>query len=81
MKGTNKFFAGVLLGAVAGAAIAVFLKSEKGQELLAKVKKGAEDLGDNVKTKWEAFEEEISASLQKEEGAMAGMETNNEVSS
>jgi gas vesicle protein len=46
MKGSQKFLAGVLIGAAAGAAIAIFLKSEKGQELLAKAKECTNDWAD-----------------------------------
>ena len=58
MKGSQKFLAGVLIGAAAGAAIALFLKSEKGQELLAKAKECTNDWADQVKDKWNAFKEE-----------------------
>jgi gas vesicle protein len=58
MKGSQKFLAGVLIGAAAGAAIALFLKSEKGQELLAKAKECTNDWADQIKDKWNAFKEE-----------------------
>lgn len=46
----NKFIAGLLLGAIAGTALVLFLNSEKGKELIEDLKEGAgklqEDLGD-----------------------------------
>lgn len=53
MKSSNKFLAGVLLGAAVGAVLALFLKSDKGKELVDKVKEGASDLADNVKAKYD----------------------------
>ncbi|MEO7532046.1 MAG: YtxH domain-containing protein [Sediminibacterium sp.] len=44
-----KFLAGILLGALAGTAVVLFLNSEKGKELVKDLKEGAvnmkEDLG------------------------------------
>lgn len=58
MKGSQKFLAGVLIGAAAGAVLALFLKSDKGQELLAKAKECTNDFADSLKEKWEAMKEE-----------------------
>jgi|GEM_PF-6254957 len=58
MKGANKFFAGILFGVTAGVALALFLKSDKGKEIMEKVKEGAEDLVDNIKSKCESFTSE-----------------------
>jgi gas vesicle protein len=44
----NKFLAGILLGAAAGASIAILLSSDKGKELLDQVKGYAEKATDEV---------------------------------
>lgn len=44
MDGKSKFIAGLLLGAAAGAAVALFLQSEKGKEMMSTVKDAADDL-------------------------------------
>lgn len=44
----NKFVAGILLGAAAGASLALLLSSDKGKELLDQVKGYAEKATDEV---------------------------------
>ena len=44
MDGKSKFIAGLVLGAAAGAAVALFLQSEKGKEMMSTVKDAADDL-------------------------------------
>ena len=48
MSTNGKFLTGLLLGAAAGASIALLLQSEKGQELLDNVKDMAEKATDEV---------------------------------
>lgn len=48
MKGSNKFLAGIVLGAAAGVVVALFLKSDKGKELVANIKEKAEDLANDL---------------------------------
>ncbi|MDB5229710.1 MAG: hypothetical protein JWN76_515 [Chitinophagaceae bacterium] len=48
MSTNGKFLTGLLLGAAAGASIALLLQSEKGQELLDNVKEMAEKATDEV---------------------------------
>ncbi|MDB5211193.1 MAG: hypothetical protein JWQ30_2020 [Sediminibacterium sp.] len=62
---SNKFIAGVLLGAVAGTALVLFLNSEKGKELIKDLKEGAgkmqedlSDLADDVLQKGRSFMDE-----------------------
>jgi len=54
MPGNSKFIAGLLVGAAAGAAIAVLLNSEKGKEIIADIKAAAGKL-----------EEELSSVMEK----------------
>jgi len=56
----QKFLAGLLIGAAAGAAITVFLHSKKGKELLASAKEKAEDWGDDIKDKLSDIDDGIN---------------------
>jgi gas vesicle protein len=66
MSGINKFIAGVVLGAAAGAAITVFLQTEKGKKVMSDVKDAAANAGEKIKSKLKEFDEEISELFRKE---------------
>ena len=66
MSGINKFIAGVVLGAAAGATITVFLQTEKGKKVMSDVKDAAANAGEKIKSKLKEFDEEISELLRKE---------------
>ncbi len=53
MTDNHKFFTGLLLGAAAGAALALFLNSEKGKEIISNVKSSADKMEDEFQAKWE----------------------------
>jgi gas vesicle protein len=57
----NKFVAGLVLGAGAGAAIAMFLQTEKGKEILSDIK----DTGTNLRSNLKNFETEMNDLVQK----------------
>jgi gas vesicle protein len=65
MTDNHKFLAGLLLGAAAGAALALFLNSEKGKEIINNAKEGAEKLEDDLHNKWEEFDTLMNDILQK----------------
>ncbi len=65
MTDNQKFIAGLLLGAVAGAALALFLKSEKGEELVTDVKEGAAHVEEDLKAKLHEFDTAVNQLLQK----------------
>jgi gas vesicle protein len=65
MSDNQKFIAGLLLGAVAGAALALFLSSEKGKSVVADVKEGAENLQDKLQEKMTDFDQAVQDVLQK----------------
>jgi len=61
----QKFLAGLLIGAAAGAAITVFLHSKKGQALLASAKEKAEDWGDEIQDKLSDIDDNINDLVDK----------------
>ncbi len=65
MTDNQKFIAGLLLGAVSGAAIALFLKSNKGKQLMADVKEGADLVQEEVKVKLKDFDAAVDNLLEK----------------
>ncbi len=46
----SKLLLGFILGAAAGAAVGVLLTSDKGKELLSKIKESASEFEDEIKT-------------------------------
>ena len=65
MSGNQKLIAGLLLGAVAGAALALFLKSEQGKEILEEVKEEGDLLQEELKTKLKDFDASVNQLLEK----------------
>ena len=63
--GGTKFIAGLVIGAAAGAAMAVFLQSEKGKEWVDNVKDAAGNAGENLKSKMQNLDDEFAALLKK----------------
>lgn len=61
----TKFFAGVILGAAAGVALAMFVNSEKGQEVIADLKSAAGKAGENLKNKYNDLKDQVTDSVQK----------------
>jgi gas vesicle protein len=65
MEGNQKFFSGVLVGALAGAALVIFLKSELGKRILSDLELKAMDLEEEMQTGLESAEEKIQSMLAK----------------
>ncbi len=65
MGGNSKFLAGLVIGAAAGAAIAVFLNTEKGKELMADLKSAAGKAGDDLKEAARRFGDELDEVVEK----------------
>lgn len=65
MSDNHKFIAGLLLGAAAGAAVAVFLNSEKGKDMIDDIKDGADKIQDGVHGKLNEFDTALNELLQK----------------
>jgi len=61
----SKFVAGIVLGAVAGAALALFLTSDTGKEILEDITDAAGGAADTAKKKLESLNGELDALLKK----------------
>jgi len=61
----SKFLSGLVLGAVAGAAIALFLTSDKGKEILEDVADAAGDVADKAKKQFSNLNDELGGLLKK----------------
>lgn len=61
----NKFVAGLVIGVAAGAAVALFLQTEKGKEILSNIKDAAEDAGSNLRSNLKNFESEMNDLIKK----------------
>jgi gas vesicle protein len=65
MNSEYKFITGILLGAAAGAALALFLNSEKGKEIIDDVKGGTNKLDEDLHAKWEEVDTVLNDLLVK----------------
>jgi len=65
MTDNQNFLAGLILGAVAGATIALFIKSDKGKEVLSDVKEGADNLQHGIKDKLKNFDTAVESMMEK----------------
>lgn len=65
MNSNQKFWSGIIVGAAAGAALAIFLNSDKGKEVLADAKDTAEKFGKDIKSKLEDLDKQFKDLLQK----------------
>lgn len=70
----QKFIAGLIVGAAAGAAMALFLQSEKGKEIVEDIKDAAGDTGEKLKTRMQHFEQEVKDLLKKGKQFMDDLE-------
>lgn len=76
MAQNNHFLTGLLLGAAAGVAIALFLQSEKGKELMQDAREGASDLEAALQDKLQSFDTALNDILDKGKAMMDAMEDN-----
>ncbi len=61
----QKFLSGLIIGAVAGAALALFLQTEKGEELIDDIKDAVGDAADTAKTTLGNLNDELHELLKK----------------
>ena len=77
MNNNQKFWSGLLLGAAAGAAIALLLNTDKGKEVLADAKDKAEKMGNDLKLRLENLDKELNSLVEK--GKVIAEEIENKV--
>ena len=65
MNTAQKFLGGIILGVAAGVAIALFINSDKGKEMISDVTDAAGDATDNLKSKFSDFEKQAKDLLKK----------------
>lgn len=65
MSTAQKFLGGIMLGVAAGVAIALFVNSDKGKELISDVSDAAGDASENLKNKFSDFEKQVKDLLKK----------------
>ena len=65
MNDKEKFLTGLILGGLAGAALTLFLSSNKGKEMVNDLKTKSDDLQEDVKEKVAEFETAMEALLDK----------------
>ncbi|MGN6213042.1 YtxH domain-containing protein [Parafilimonas sp.] len=74
MTNGQKFLGGIMLGVAAGVAIALFINSDKGKELLADVSDAASDAGDKLKSKYSEYEDQVKDFIKKGKSFLKDME-------
>jgi gas vesicle protein len=65
MNDKEKFLTGLILGGLAGAALTLFLSSNKGKEMVNDLKNKSDDLQEDVKDKVAEFEAAMETLLDK----------------
>jgi gas vesicle protein len=73
MSGLDKFIAGVVLGAAAGAAVAIFLQTDKGKKVMSDVKDAAADVSEKIKSKLKEFGDEVNDYMDDESDVSASV--------
>ena len=74
MTNNQKFIAGILLGAAAGALATLFLQSDKGKEMLNDLKDAANEVGENLSNTANTINEVLSGLSQKSEDFVEDIE-------
>ena len=65
MNTGQKFLAGILLGVAAGVAIALFVNSDKGKEIMADVTDAADEATESLKSKFSDLEKQAKDLVKK----------------
>ncbi|MDD2793548.1 MAG: YtxH domain-containing protein [Sediminibacterium sp.] len=74
MSDNHKFISGLLLGALAGSALALYMNTEKGKELADELKLSAADLKDDFKAGIDTAEESLQQLLAKAKQLVSDLE-------
>jgi gas vesicle protein len=65
MTSGQKFLGGILLGVAAGVAIALFVNSDKGKEIISDISDAADDAAHNIKNKYSDLGKQLKDLLKK----------------
>lgn len=71
---SSKFLSGLILGAAAGVAIALFITSDKGQEILDDIADAAGKATDKAKEKFAGLSDELAGLVKKGKGIVEDLE-------
>lgn len=71
---SSKFLSGLVLGAAAGVAIALFITSDKGKELLEDITDAAGSAADKAKEKFSDLGDELAGLVKKGKGIVEDLE-------
>lgn len=74
MSENNKFISGLAVGAVVGAALVLFLQSDKGKELLSSLKADVDALREQVADATNDAEESLEILMQKAKELVTDLE-------
>jgi|JI61114DRNA_FD_contig_21_2900561_length_343_multi_3_in_0_out_0_1 gas vesicle protein len=75
MNNNQKFLAGLILGAAAGAIVALFLQSDKGKEVVSDIKDAAAKAGEKFNESMANVNEEINDLVNKGKSFAEHMQT------
>ena len=75
MNTSQRFLSGIILGVAAGVAIALFSQSKRGREILSEVADAAGDAGENLKSRFNDFEQQAKELLKKGKSFVDDLET------
>ena len=65
MANSTSFWIGLAVGAAASAALAIFLHSDQGQDVIDDIKDAADRAQDEIKKTYSAFQDKLDKSLSK----------------
>ncbi|MFY9463848.1 MAG: YtxH domain-containing protein [Sediminibacterium sp.] len=74
MSDNHKFISGLLLGALAGSALALYMNTEKGKQLVEELKSDASDIKDDFKAGIDTAEESLQQLLAKAKQLVSNLE-------
>jgi gas vesicle protein len=75
MSTGQKFLGGILLGVAAGVAIALFINSDKGKELISDVTDAAGDASEKLKGKFSDLEKQAREFVEKGKAFLGDVES------
>ena len=70
----NKFISGLVVGAIVGTALTIYLNSDKGKQLLADLNFDVEDIKDQMNARIEGVDESLHQLLSKAKQVVTDLE-------